>query len=67
MKVEALQMGYYKHKRRKEGERFFLNSEADFSVKWMKNLEVKEDAPAKSSKARSKPVKKAPSKDEEVI
>jgi hypothetical protein len=62
MKVQATQLGYYQHKRRREGEIFDLveikgvdkeknpitiSPEAQFSKKWMKALD---DAPKVSGK-----------------
>ena len=35
MKVKATRMGYYGHKRRKEGEVFNIKSEKFFSKNWM--------------------------------
>lgn len=45
MKVRALNMGYYGDKRIREGEEFFLTSEAHFSHNWMEAV----DGPAPES------------------
>lgn len=34
--VEATQMGYYDHTRRRAGETFYINDPADFSKRWMR-------------------------------
>lgn len=65
MKVKAIKAGYYKLKRRKEGDVFFLNSEKDFSKLWMEVVGAEKEEKAKVSKPKAKPVSKA--KDEEVI
>ena len=40
MKVKAVKLGYYKHKRRYPGEVFELNDEKLFSQKWMKKVDI---------------------------
>ena len=62
MKVRALKLGYYDHKRRREGEEFHLFNAEDFSEKWMEMLEK---APAKKKVAKKKA--KAAAKKEEVV
>jgi len=39
MKVQAKELGYYEHKRRREGDVFTLLDPKDFSEKWMISLE----------------------------
>lgn len=56
MKVKALKLGYYNHKRVKEGSVITLLNSKDFSEVWMKAL-GEEVASAKSA-----PVKVSPSK-----
>jgi len=41
MKVKAIKLGYYGHKRRQEGSVFFLKDKSHFSKKWMEEVEVK--------------------------
>jgi len=59
MKVRAIRLGYYNHKRRREGEIFELLDDKSFSNKWMEKLEgatrkakpkvVADEAPQSSS------------------
>ena len=66
MKVKALKLGYYGHKRRHEGDVFFLKDAKDFSKKWMAEVEVKAqgksfEGPEGEAQAPKKaPVKKKP-------
>ena len=39
MKVRATRLGYYNHRRRREGEVFKLLSENAFSSKWMEKVD----------------------------
>jgi len=48
MKVKALQLGYYEHKRRREGDVFDLVEEKHFSKNWMEKVDGEE--PKKSKK-----------------
>lgn len=57
MKVKATKLGYYNHKRQREGAVFFLKSKEDFSKNWME--EISEE---KSKKPRSKKVVKPEAK-----
>jgi hypothetical protein len=49
MRVKAIQLGYYGDKKRREGEEFEIDSEKEFSKRWM----IKLDKPI--NKSRSKP------------
>lgn len=57
MKVRAIKLGYYDHKRRREGAVFNLFDKKDFSKSWMESLEEVE-APAKAKGKVSKPAAK---------
>ncbi len=64
MKVRALRLGYYNHRRRREGEVFELLSDKSYSDKWMEKIE--------GETPRSKPKKslrteEAQTSSEEVI
>lgn len=50
IKVRALQMGYYDHARRREGDVFYLESEKHFSKKWM--VRVDEATPERVTTAK---------------
>jgi len=63
MKVRAIRLGYYNHRRRREGEIFELLDDKAFSNKWMESLE--EETPKVKPKAKRDPVAQSPS--EEVI
>lgn len=41
MLVEATKLGHYGNKRRREGEKFVLKSDKDFSKNWMKKVSGK--------------------------
>lgn len=41
LKVEATQMGYYNHQRRREGDIFTLADENDFSRRWMRWVDAR--------------------------
>jgi hypothetical protein len=41
IKVKAMQLGYYGHRRRREGDVFEIESENEFSKRWMKKLDAK--------------------------
>lgn len=64
MLVKAIRMGYYDHKRRKEGDVFQLDSKDDFSEKWMKAVKQHEvheeekpvEVKAKRGRAAAQPV-----------
>lgn len=45
--VRAKMLGYYDHKRRREGEEFMISSEQHFSNKWMTRLDAVKNEPAK--------------------
>ena len=63
MKVRAIRLGYYNHKRRREGEIFELLDDKSFSNRWMEKLE------GATPKAKPKVVEEqeAQSPSEEVI
>lgn len=48
MLVRALKLGYYEHKRRREGDLFNLRKEAEFSSSWMELVDEK-DAPEETA------------------
>lgn len=52
MKVRAKRLGYYGHKRRKEGAEFVIQSDKDFSESWME--QVGGESPSGKSKKRNK-------------
>lgn len=64
MLVKAKRLGYYDHKRRKEGDVFSLDSKDDFSEKWMEPADADEiqeeekpvEVKVKRGKAAAKPV-----------
>mgnify|MGYP000920271839 CR=1 FL=1 len=57
MKVEAIRLGYYGDKRRKEGDTFYLKDEKHFSKLWMKKFEENEDQPRHSkNNKKAKPI-----------
>lgn len=64
MKVRATQLGYYDHRRRREGDVFHLFKEEDFSAKWM---ELLEEAAPKKKKAKKKASKKVEVEAEEEV
>lgn len=41
MKVRAIRLGYYNHRRRREGDIFELLDDKAFSEKWMEKLDGK--------------------------
>lgn len=49
-KVKAIELGYYNHLRRREGDVFRLKAAADFSEKWM--VKVAETTPEKTSSSQ---------------
>lgn len=42
MKVKAIKIGQYDHRRIREGQVFLLKDKKDFSNKWMESLEEQE-------------------------
>jgi len=44
MKVKAYKLGFYDHKRRREGEVFHINSEQEFSFEWMMKYDAEKNA-----------------------
>lgn len=55
MQVKAIKMGYYNHKRVREGAEFTIKNEKEFSDKWMEKLDEDEaPVPAKKGKAKAK-------------
>lgn len=44
IKVVATRLGYYNHKRQKEGVAFVIRNEGEFSKLWMKKVEEVSDA-----------------------
>lgn len=68
MKVRAKSLGYYGHKRRYEGDEFYIKDEKHFSAKWMKKVEAAAPAPKKSrSKKKVEPKKEEVDSSSEVI
>lgn len=63
MKVKAKQLGYYNHKRVKEGSIIHLESPSHFSKVWMEKLEDK----AVVASAKAAPSKGPAKKKEEVL
>ena len=63
IKVKAIRLGYYKHRRRKEGSLFVIKDEKEFSKVWMKKVDddefVKPDAEEEEDEAEVEPVVKA--------
>lgn len=55
MKVRATKLGYYDHRRRREGDVFEIHSEKAFSKLWMEKVGAPAQAPAKGSKKPIKP------------
>jgi len=56
MQVRATKMGYYNHKRVREGVEFTIKNEKEFSANWMEKLD-EEEAPvpaAKKGKGKAK-------------
>lgn len=39
IKVQAIELGYYDHKRRREGDVFVIACEEDFSQRWMRKVD----------------------------
>jgi len=55
MQVKATKMGYYNHKRVREGAEFTIKSEKEFSKNWMEKLDEDEaPVPAKKGKGKAK-------------
>lgn len=65
MKVLAKQLGYYDHKRRREGEVFTIKAEKEFSHVWMEAVDG--PAPKKAKAQKAKDAEPKPSGDKEVI
>lgn len=57
MKVRATQLGYYNHKRWREGTEFEIVAEKDFSKKWMVKVDGEQPLP------KPTPVKEVPKKE----
>lgn len=64
MKVRATRLGYYNHRRRREGDIFEITDEKAFSNKWMEAVDGKPEK-SKPSKKSAPPVTQESS--EEVI
>jgi hypothetical protein len=67
--VRAIRLGYYGHKRRREGEEFSIRNESDFSPKWMERLddETPEREPPKKKKKQADSIPHFKADDSEVI
>lgn len=63
MKVRAKRLGYYNHRRRREGDIFELTDETMFSDKWMERLDDNKPTPKKSKE----PENRSQDPSEEVI
>lgn len=79
MRVKATRLGYYNHRRIKEGATFTVNSENDLSASWMENLDgspvvrkpgaplMVEKPSTKKAASKSKSVSSETSKEADVI
>ena len=65
MKVRAIRLGYYNHRRRRENEVFELLDEKAFSNKWMVRIEKVSQKPVPEPPIANAPMGQASS--EEVI
>ena len=61
MKVKATQLGYYNHRRRREGHVFEIVNEKDFSKKWMEKVDG--DKPEPKPETVKETPKEEPSKE----
>ena len=67
MKVRATMLGYYNHRRRREGEVFEVFDEKAFSTKWMEKLDKPVEEPAPKKKPPVKIATVSQESSEEVI
>lgn len=67
MRVKATQLGYYNHRRQREGVIFDLLKESDFSEIWMERLEAKPEKVKAKVKSKKKEAEVELPSDEDVI